>query len=99
VSCTADQQQRFADGYFGYYGEPPGTHTFKEAMTGVGNDMDAGISRFAEGYAQGAAEYQATQPPQSRVGTILGPNGEVHTYTDFGNGHGFMTGADGVTSW
>jgi hypothetical protein len=30
--CTADQQQRFADGYFG----EPG-HTFREAMFGTGN--------------------------------------------------------------
>jgi hypothetical protein len=55
AGCTADQQQRFADGYFG----EPG-HTFREAMTGVGNDMDAGVGRFANGYAEGAAGYQAT---------------------------------------
>ena len=30
--CTADQQQRFADGYFGESG-----HTFREAMFGTGN--------------------------------------------------------------
>jgi hypothetical protein len=38
AGCTADQQQRFADGYFG----EPG-HTFREAMIGNGDTGYSGV--------------------------------------------------------
>ena len=33
-------------------------------MTGVGNDLDSGLARFANGYAEGSAHYEANQPPE-----------------------------------
>jgi hypothetical protein len=60
-----------------------------------------GVTLYGEPIAQPepGATVQTQPSPQWRTGTIVGPGPDVHTWTDYGNGHGMMSGRDGVITW
>jgi hypothetical protein len=80
----------------GVYG-PEAQERAKEGLVQIGNSLDQitntaarGVGAYANGYAQGYRQYQATQPPVTQqTGLINTPNGSALYHVD-SNGNGII---------